>query len=873
MDVIEFSKIKRQLSAGGTDTSGDKRTRFEDRHGIQGWTSRSIIQGTHTPVEQCLCNTDNDLDMLGSETAQCDVCFGEIIGTAVSTFKGQGGKNSARVNIDPFGDVLKLSFKNSGQYAGIVSIAVLATLLEQHTIKLAGTLLAPSDPKEANSQPSAVIRIILYGREDEKGAVGACLSEAGVYLQHPRDTEYDHRIPYVNPHFLVRPGGEMPKLEDLILSDDEEHPQSSEMLTKDEKSEIMRIFDSANIVNGPYQASSSSRLTSALKEHQMVALSMMVEREAGRLDELKFPSLWERVKGSKAPRYRHRITGNVEATPRPLYGGILADEMGLGKTLTLLALVCLSLDRFDGQKLPSGTSGATLIITPKSKKIVTGEAIHGWEEQITRHIHPGQVRYLVYHGPKRRETQQALSRDYDIVITTYDTLLSDWRAGSGLHSEIWYRVALDEAHKIRNRSSQNFKAVTSIKAHLRWCLTGTPIHNSLDDYGALLSFIGVPALSDKPAFDRWIASPVKQKQTGSLQRLQYLVAATAFRRTKAMVKMTVALPKKVERIESIQFTGADRELYEFFKVKASRLVGQLTGFRQSMAATADNKKESTLSLINLLRLICNHGEHLLPASAINEWRTRQNEQITSDVYFGRHPGQSSQRASVPVDRKTPESGVLTNGERITNVNTPYPSSQEFPMIPDTASSPLAPYEVRLSPSAKVKALLKNLEREQSADRGTSYQPVKSVIFSQWTRMLDLVAQALRKHSYKYARIDGHSSLADRRSAIQHFNGDNNCTVMLASIGSAGEGIDSVDLTAANYVHLLEPHWNPMVEAQAVDRVHRIGQSREVVVTRYFIENSVEDYVRWTQEDKMRLISESLGSAASLQSEFDSRRLE
>ncbi|KAH2583630.1 hypothetical protein KXW93_009601, partial [Aspergillus fumigatus] len=130
-------------------------------------------------------------------------------------------------------------------------------------------------------------------------------------------------------------------------------------------------------------------------------------------------------------------------------------------------------------------------------------------------------------------------------------------------------VALDEAHKIRNRSSQNFKAVTSIKAHLRWCLTGTPIHNSLDDYGALLSFIGVPALSDKPAFDRWIASPVQQKQTGSLQRLQYLVAATAFRRTKAMVKMTVALPKKVERIESIQFTGADRELYEFFKVKAS----------------------------------------------------------------------------------------------------------------------------------------------------------------------------------------------------------------------------------------------------------------------------------------------------------------
>ena len=49
----------------------------------------------------------------------------------------------------------------------------------------------------------------------------------------------------------------------------------------------------------------------------------------------------------------------------------------------------------------------------------------------------------------------------------------------------------------------------------------------------------------------------------------------------------------------------------------------------------------------------------------------------------------------------------------------------------------------------------------------------------------------------------------------------------------------VDLTAANHVHLLEPHWNPMAEAQAVDRVHRIGQSREVITTRYIIRDSIE----------------------------------
>jgi hypothetical protein len=82
MSSIRLFKIKRQVSAGGTDTSGSKRPRIEDRHGIQDWTSRSVIQGNHTHVEQCLYKNDNDidndLDMLGPETAQCDTCFGEV---------------------------------------------------------------------------------------------------------------------------------------------------------------------------------------------------------------------------------------------------------------------------------------------------------------------------------------------------------------------------------------------------------------------------------------------------------------------------------------------------------------------------------------------------------------------------------------------------------------------------------------------------------------------------------------------------------------------------------------------------------------------------------------------------------------------------
>jgi SNF2 family DNA or RNA helicase len=263
-----------------------------------------------------------------------------------------------------------------------------------------------------------------------------------------------------------------------------------------------------------------------------------------------------------------------------------------------------------------------------------------------------------------------------------------------------------------------------MKAHLRWCLTGTPIHNSLDDYGALLSFIGVPALRDKSAFDYWIAGPVSQKQVGSLQKLQYLVAATAFRRTKAMVKTTVELPKKVVKIESVQLTGADRALYEFFKAKASKNVDQLTGSKQVTSVTPEKRKENTLSIINLLRLICNHGEHLLPASAINAWRTRQKEQTTDDLSFCRDPERFSLRASVSVDEGTPGSGVFTNDKGNSNASTPHTSLGEFPISPKLTSAPLTASELCLCPSAKVDALLKNLEREQRADRGTPLRPVK-----------------------------------------------------------------------------------------------------------------------------------------------------
>jgi SNF2 family DNA or RNA helicase len=113
----------------------------------------------------------------------------------------------------------------------------------------------------------------------------------------------------------------------------------------------------------------------------------------------------------------------------------------------------------------------------------------------------------------------------------------------------------------------------------------------------------------------------------------------------------------------------------------------------------------------------------------------------------------------------------------------------------------------VAPSAKVEALLKNLHAEQTVEtRSHSSRPVKrcviptlsksydcqsltflSVVFSYWTKMLDLIQQALQSHGFSFQRIDGKTDLEKRSEAIRQFNEDPTCTIMLASIGSAGEG--------------------------------------------------------------------------------------
>ncbi|MCJ1272073.1 hypothetical protein MMC22_011980 [Lobaria immixta] len=113
----------------------------------------------------------------------------------------------------------------------------------------------------------------------------------------------------------------------------------------------------------------------------------------------------------------------------------------------------------------------------------------------------------------------------------------------------------------------------------------------------------------------------------------------------------------------------------------------------------------------------------------------------------------------------------------------------------------------------------------------------SVVFSYWTKTLDPIESELRLRSIRYTRLDGQLPLAKRSSALQTFQSNPEVLVFLVSLSCGGVGLD---LTAASKAYTMEPQWNPMSEEQALDRIPRLGQTKEVTTVRYIIKDSFEE---------------------------------
>lgn len=147
-------------------------------------------------------------------------------------------------------------------------------------------------------------------------------------------------------------------------------------------------------------------------------------------------------------------------------------------------------------------------------------------------------------------------------------------------------------------------------------------------------------------------------------------------------------------------------------------------------------------------------------------------------------------------------------------------------------------------STKVDFLMENLE--QLVEEGH-----KTLVFSQFTTYLDLIENKIREQGWKFARIDGSQTIKKRGEMVEYFqNGE--AKVFLISLKAGGFGLN---LTAASYIFLMDPWWNPAVERQAIDRAHRIGQENKLTVYRPIIKESIEEKVLVLQQSKRELFKD------------------
>jgi len=151
--------------------------------------------------------------------------------------------------------------------------------------------------------------------------------------------------------------------------------------------------------------------------------------------------------------------------------------------------------------------------------------------------------------------------------------------------------------------------------------------------------------------------------------------------------------------------------------------------------------------------------------------------------------------------------------------------------------------------------LEELTREITENIGNH----KALIFSQFLGMLALIRGKLTELGVKFEYFDGSTSAPDREKAIQSFQNDESIRVFLISLKAGGVGLN---LTAADYVYIVDPWWNPAVEQQAIDRTHRIGQTKNIFAYRMICKDTIEDKILQLQEKKRLLAKELIADDAT-----------
>lgn len=506
---------------------------------------------------------------------------------------------------------------------------------------------------------------------------------------------------------------------------------------------------------------------------------------------------------------------------------------------------------------------------------------------------------------------------YGTVLSEYSTIAASSTprgAGGGLFSLDYHRVILDEAHFVKNRQSKTAKACYALDARHRWVLTGTPIVNRLEDLFSLVHFLRVEPWSNFSFWKTFITTPFDNGEyVRALDVVQTVLEPLVLRRTKDMRtpdgEALVPLPPRTIEIEKVALSQDERDVYDLIFNRARRtftsnveagtlmksyttIFAQILRLRQScchpllvrnaaivadeeeaaLAAQADGGLADDLDLNHLLERFSS------PSSSSNDSdATSFGAHALSEIQAG-----SSAECPACFEDPMPQQAVASGcwHSACANCFSSYlarcAERNEDPRC-FTCRAALAPRSVfevvrddplRAPPkpgapnpttlrrlgtrpaSAKTAALMQRLGAMRAADPHR-----KAVVFSQFTSFLDVLGSALEKAAFPTMRLDGTMAQKARAVVLREFaDPANPGVVLLVSLRAGGVGLN---LTAASRVFVMDPWWSWAVESQAVDRVHRMGQTEAVEVVRFVCEGSIEEKMLRIQERK-KMIAGSLG---------------
>ncbi|XP_058755368.1 helicase-like transcription factor CHR28 isoform X1 [Vicia villosa] len=622
-------------------------------------------------------------------------------------------------------------------------------------------------------------------------------------------------------------------------------------------------------------------------------------------------------------------------------------------------------------------SAGTLVVCPTS-------VLRQWADELQNKVTcKANLSVLVYHGSSRTKDPYELAK-YDVVLTTYSIVsqevpkqpLVDKDDGEketyedhampskkrkcpassksskkkGLDSMMledaarplakvaWFRVVLDEAQSIKNHRTQVARACWGLRAKRRWCLSGTPIQNSIDDLYSYFRFLRYDPYAVYTSFCSTIKIPISRNPSKGYRKLQTILKTIMLRRTKGSLldgEPIISLPPKSVELKKVEFSQEERDFY-------SKLEADSRAQFQEYADAGTVKQNYVNILLMLLRLrqACDHPQLVKRYNSTTLWKSSVETAMKlpreKQLYLLKCLEASLALCGICND--APEDAVVSvcghvfcnqcisehlTGEDnqcpATNCKTRLSMSSVFPKA--TLNSSLSDQscdlllgcsgsevedsepcsQTKLYNSSKIKAaleVLQSLSKPQcrtsqencvpstskestdcsstSADSGKSFSDVhkkktmlkekssngaigslgeKAIVFSQWTGMLDLLEACLKNSSIQYRRLDGTMSVLARDKAVKDFNTLPEVTVMIMSLKAASLGLNMV---AACHVLMLDLWWNPTTEDQAIDRAHRIGQTRPVTVLRLTVKDTVEDRILALQEKKRKMVASAFG---------------